>query len=276
MSRKNPGIRVRLYSPLLLICSLFLSVFFLPYRSHAISPLMEDIDTPPAVSVPPDVLWDQTSGISPADISSQDFTDGGGSLDHFDTRAADDFLVPGGFYWIINTVRAFGAFDDATPDLIDSLNIYFFADRGGLPGAEIARCVYKDILPEDITVPNFVIDLPFPCKLEPGLYWISVQANLGFIQNGQWFWHENSIQRLSPFVWENPGNGFDTGCIQFSPAQADCGADFPDLAFQLAGQEVPLIRPIPTLSEWGMIAAAVTLGFIAIAAFVISKKRAQA
>ncbi|HVY55806.1 MAG TPA: hypothetical protein VHC46_08635, partial [Thermodesulfobacteriota bacterium] len=107
---------------------------------------MEDNGTPPAVSAPPDVLWDQTAGISSADISSQDFTDGGGQLDHYDTRAADDFLVPDGFYWIIDDIRAFGAFDDTTPDLIDSLDIYFFEDRDGLPGVEIKKCVYKDVL----------------------------------------------------------------------------------------------------------------------------------
>ncbi len=276
MHDKSRGISLYLYLPVFFICSFFLSLFFLPHRSLAISPLMEDNGTPPAVSAPPDVLWDQTAGISSADISSQDFTDGGGQLDHYDTRAADDFLVPDGFYWIIDDIRAFGAFDDTTPDLIDSLDIYFFEDRDGLPGVEIKKCVYKDVLPEDITVPNFVIDLPSPCRLGPGVYWVSVQANIGFIVNGQWFWHENTIRRLSPFVWENPGNGFSTGCIQFSPAQADCGADFPDLAFQLAGQEVPALRQVPALGEWGMIVAAAALGLVAIAAFVIGRKRAQA
>ncbi len=276
MCVKNHGISVYFYLPVFFICSFFLSVFLLPYRSLAISPIMENTGTPPAVTVPPDVLWDQTAGIAPSDISSQDFTDGGGSLDQYDTRAADDFLVPDGFHWIIDNVRAFGEFDDTTPDIIDSLNIYFFTDRNGLPGAEIAGCVYKNILPEDITVPDFVIDLPFPCRLEPGRYWVSVQANIGFIQNGQWFWHENTVQRLGPFVWENPGNGFSTGCVLFSPAQADCGADFPDLAFQLAGRQVPVIRPIPTLGEWGMIVTAAMLGLAAIYAFVISRKRSRA
>jgi len=275
MRGMNHGISVRLYLRAFFVCAFFLSVFLLPHRSLAISPIMEDTDAPSAVTVPPDVLWDQTAGISPSDISSQDFTDGGGSLNQYDTRAADDFLVPEGYYWLIDNVRVFGAFDDTTPDLIDTLNVYFFTDRNGLPGAEITGCVYKDILPEDITVPDFVIDLPFSCRLEPGHYWVSVQANIGFIQNGQWFWHENTIQTLSPFVWENQGNGFGTGCIQFSPALADCGADFPDLSFQLAGQVVPLIRPVPTLGEWGMILTAVTLGFIATAAFLAGRKRAR-
>ena len=276
MCGKNHGISVHLYLPLFFICSFFLSVFFSPYRSFAISPILEDTDAPSAVSVPPDVLWDQTSGISSSDFSSQDFTDSGGTLNQYDSRAADDFLVPDGFHWVIDNVRAFGEYDDSTPDLVDSINIYFFSDRNGLPGAEITGCVYKNILPEDTTDPDFVIDLPSRCRLEPGHYWVSVQANISFAANGQWFWHENTVQRLNPFVWQNPGNGFSTGCIQFSPAQADCGADFPDLSFQLVGQQAPIIRPIPTLGEWGMIATAAMLGIAAIAAFVINKKRVRA
>jgi hypothetical protein len=42
------------------------------------------------------------------------------------------------------------------------------------------------------------------------------------------------------------------------------------------GQQAPIIRPIPTLGEWGMIATAAMLGIAAIAAFVINKKRARA
>ena len=56
MCGKNHGISVHLYLPLFFICSFFLSVFFSPYRSFAISPILEDTDAPSAVSVPPDVL----------------------------------------------------------------------------------------------------------------------------------------------------------------------------------------------------------------------------
>ncbi len=262
------------YLKLLVVCVLLSAVSFVWSSENAAGQLMEDIDTPPIIPVIPDVLWDQTAGISSADISSQNFTDGGGAFDQFDTRAADDFLVPDGFVWIIDTVAVFGAFDGISPDNIESLNVYFFTDGDGLPDKEIPECVYGNILPEDITVPNFVIDLPEKCKHLPGLYWVSVQTNISFTVSGQWFWHENTVLRLDPFVWENPGDGFTTGCVEFSPAQADCGADDPDLAFQLAGQEAPIIRPIPTLGEWGMIATAVTLGFIAIAVFAMKKRSA--
>ncbi len=275
MSRYKFGNSVYPYLNLLFICLLFNAVFFLLSSKLAQSQLMEDIDTPPVVSVPPDTLWDQTANISSADISSQDFTDGGG-LDQFDSRAADDFLVPQGFFWVIDTVRVFGAFDDNTPEIIDTVDVDFYVDRDGLPGHMITDCAFDDILPEDITNPNFIIVLPHTCRLQPGIYWVSVRANISFIQNGQWFWHENSVQTLDPFVWENPGNGFSTGCIAFTPAQANCGADQPDLSFQLAGRETAIVRPIPTLSEWGMMAAAVILGFAGLGAFYLRRKCSQA
>ena len=62
----------------------------------------------------------------------------------------------------------------------------------------------------------------------------------------------------------------------FTPAQADCGADFPDLVFQIIGQEFSIVRPIPTLNEWGMIAAAVILGFAGLGAFYVRRKGIQA
>ncbi|MCI0481787.1 MAG: IPTL-CTERM sorting domain-containing protein [Candidatus Dadabacteria bacterium] len=276
MSRYKFGNSVYPYLNLLFICLLFNAVFFLSSSELAQSQLMEDTDTPPAVSVPPDTLWNQTDNISSSDIASQDFTDGGGSLDQYDSRAADDFLVPEGFFWIIDTVRVFGAFDDTTPDLIDSVDVDFYVDRDGLPGQLIAQCVYDDVLPDDLTNPEFTINLPHTCLLQPGIYWVSVRANIAFIQNGQWFWFERTVQTLSPFVWQNPGDGFSTGCIRFTPAQADCGADFPDLVFQIIGRESSIVRPIPTLSEWGMMAAAVILGFAGLGAFYLRRKCSQA
>jgi hypothetical protein len=262
---------------LFIVPILFSVVFYLLSGETALSQIIEGTDTPPAVSVPPDTLWDQSDNISTSDITSQDFTDGGGSLNQFDSRAADDFLVPDGFFWVIDTVRVFGVFDDSTPEIVDTIDVDFYVDDEGLPGRLVSECVFDNIFPEDITDPNFTIVLPRTCVLKPGLYWVSVRANISFIQNGQWFWFERTTQTLSPFVWQNPGNGFGTGCIQYTPAQADCGADFPDLVFQIIGQQHLIIRPIPTLSEWGIISTAVVLGVIGISAYIIlRKKRAQA
>ncbi len=248
--------------------SVFFSVLFVSSLSFAVTPDFETSVTPPVI-VPEleNVLWDQSDNPSDKHIVSQAFIDGGGVFDIYDARAADDFLVPDELYWSIQTVKVFGTYD-ITPDPVQSIDIVFFTnkkdtsdDNMALPGDPVHMCVYKDVLPEDANDPNFVINLPHPCVLMPGRYWVSVQANMLFVPHGQWFWNERTVQTLSPFAWENPGNGFGTGCIVFSHADSDCGANFPDLNFQLIGEELPP-PVVPTLSEWGMAAMAGVLGII--------------
>ena len=84
-----------------------------------------------------------------------------------------------------------------------------------------------------------------------------------FLPNGQWFWNERTVQNLNPFVWENPGNGFGTGCISYSYAVEDCGADFPDLTFQLVGEESPFPQ-VPTLNSVGLVILSLALGIFLI------------
>lgn len=255
------------------ILSAILAALTYSHVALAIGPDMQLSAPPPAVIIEPeDVLWDQTADVSDTDITSQDFIDGGGVFDIYDTRAADDFLVPDGFRWSIRTVRVLGMFD-TTPDPPQSLDVLFYWDDDGLPGEVIESCRFEKILPEDLLDPNFTINLPERrCNLRPGQYWMSVRANMLFLPNGQWFWNENTVQRLNPFVWENPGNGFGTGCTVFSPAQADCGAIFPDLSFQLIGEEQPF-PAVPTLSRWGMFAVAAALGLVAAASVFAARRR---
>ena len=248
----------------LIVCTVFIAVLCISPLAFAISPDMERSGAPPIFApMEGSILWDQSDNSSDTDIVSQDFIDGGGIFDQFDARAADDFLIPDGFLWSVETVKVFGTFDNALPDVVQSLDVVFFADEGGLPGEVVIKCDYKNVLPEDINDPSFIINLPKPCILIPGTYWMSVRANMLFLLDGQWFWNERTTQTLSPFVWENPGNGFGTGCINFSPAQADCDADFPDLTFQVIGVERPF-PAVPTLGTLGLAVLSVALGLAGI------------
>lgn len=206
------------------------------------------------------MLWDQSDNPSDTHVVSQDFVDGV-PFDQFDTRAADDFLVPDGFLWLIDTVKVFGTFDGAAPNNLQSLDVDFYKDEGGLPGDLVPTCVFDNILPVDIDDPSFMINLPTTCKLRPGTYWMSVRANMLFNPDGQWFWNERAVQTLNPFVWENPGNGFNTGCTSYSYAIDGCGPKFPDLLFQLVGQE-QLFPVVPALSTAGLIILSIAFGFM--------------
>jgi hypothetical protein len=254
-----------------LVCSIFIAVLCFSPLTFAITPDLERSSGSSVIApLEGNILWDQSDNASDTDIVSQDFIDV--IFDTFDTRAADDFLIPDGFLWTIETVKVFGTFDNMTPDAVQSLDVVFFRDEGGFPGKRVRGCNFDDILPEDITDPSFMIDLPTPCLLTPGTYWMSVRANMLFIIDGQWFWNERTIQTLSPFVWENPGNGFGTGCITFSYAQAECGADFPDLTFQLMGREQPFPQ-VPTLSTLGLAIFSVALGLVCLIYYRRTKKQ---
>lgn len=101
---------------------------------------------------------------------------------------------------------------------------------------------------------------------------MSVRANMLFLPDGQWFWNERTVQTLSPFVWENPGDGFGTGCLTFSSAQAECGAVFPDLTFQLIGEEQPF-PVVPALSTLGLVILSIALGLVLVIYYRKTKKQ---
>jgi len=101
---------------------------------------------------------------------------------------------------------------------------------------------------------------------------MSVRANMLFLPDGQWFWNERTVQTLNPFVWENPGDGFGTGCITFSYAQDQCNADFPDLTFQLMGEEWPFPQ-VPTLGTLGLAIFSVALGLACVIYYRKMKKQ---
>jgi hypothetical protein len=250
-----------------LFCSIFIAVFC--FSHLALAQLFEISNVSPViVPIEDNVLWDQSDNASDKDIVSQDFLDV--AFDPHDSRAADDFLVPDGYLWSLETVKVFGLYLGPAP--AQSLDVVFFRDEGGFPGKIVRGCDYNDILPEDITDPSFMINLPTPCLLTPGTYWMSVRANMHFLQHGQWFWHENTVQTLSPFVWENPGDGFGTGCLTFSYAKAECDAFFPDLTFQLIGEEQPF-PVVPTLGTLGLAIFSVALGLVCLIYYRRTKKQ---
>jgi len=210
------------------------------------------------------VLWDQIGTAEGTGVASQNFTDPGGGLDNLDSRAADDFEVPGATGWDIETVRATGFYMSGAMGPIQSLNVVFFTDNEGLPGSVVPACEYLNIQPQNVLDPNFIINLPEPCTLASGTYWVSVQVNMPFNPNGQWFWMTILEQNLNLFAWENPQDGFGDGCPTWTPGP-DCIVNSgPDLSFQLIGEPFAAPRPIPTLSQWGLIALVGTLGLLGV------------
>lgn len=186
---------------------------------------------------PPGVLYDQTDSPAGAGFTSQVFEPANAA---FDCRAADDFTVPvPDVQWDVSGLQVAGAYLGAGPTPL--LDVEVFAGGGSVPSAT-AACSYIGLQAgidfSDDGSGNFDVALPAACVLPAGDYWLSVRVDMDSAV-GQWLWVERTVQTGSPFAWENPGDGFGTGCVAWSPA-GGCGAGAPDLIFALLGLAVPV------------------------------------
>jgi hypothetical protein len=188
------------------------------------------------------VLYDQYDNATvtpPVDITSQDFEP---DFDAFDTQAADDFVVPAGETWNIEEVDVLGEYNGGPAE---SFHVFFYQDAGGLPGTLVDTRLANPFTGD----PDFVITLTSPVILTAGTYWVSVQSRQDFGTAGQWFWHNRDVQSGSGAAWQNPGDGFATGCTTWvtKTACALLGQTAPDQVFRLNGTiGGPTPTPTPT------------------------------
>ncbi len=143
------------------------------------------------------------------------------AYDAYDAFAADDFTVPSGQTWNINyimTVNSMSDTTDAAP--ISLVNVYFYADTGGMPADVIHSyksipCVYDEYVT--------YIPLPDTVTLQEGTYWICVQPRYNYEDGGVTYWYANNTNNGAQWVWKNPGDGFGTGATDWT-----VGTDVPN------------------------------------------------
>lgn len=188
----------------------------------------------PAPSGAAVILYDQTTNPSANGAPDQDFEAG---FEIYDSEAADDFEVLETEGWTItqiNTVGTTGTAGGSTVDLTIHADSTIVTEGFNLPGAPV--CSYTAIVPSD-SAGSFQISLPTSCVVGPGRYWVAIQTNQAFGTNGQHFWSNRTTQSNSPAVWRNPGDGFASGCTDWSP-MTSCGVGGgtnPDFLFQVVG-----------------------------------------
>lgn len=205
------------------------------------------LDLPSVESV---VLYDQTDEpdiTPPTGINSQNWET---SMNQFDIQAADDFVVPLEIKsWNIERIELNGFYRGATERPAESVNVFVYEDDNGFPGDQIYEGIELEVI-NGLETGNFVIDFTDPLVLEPGHFWISVQANLDFFpDNQQWFWQKREIQNFNESVLRNPGDGFQTGCKTWAPRMTVCGSTpGPDFLFSIFGESEPIRPPLWTRS----------------------------
>jgi Ca2+-binding RTX toxin-like protein len=135
------------------------------------------------------VLHDQTDESGAGETPSTDPS----ALNEAGPEAADDFVVPSGQIWSIESVRVI-SFDAFEPTGFD---IRFYTNGDAVPDTEMASRM--NVAPSSYS--PIVVDLPQPVLLGPGTYWMSVQGNA---EAGQWSWGNRDAVRGNFAVLRGP------------------------------------------------------------------------
>ncbi len=190
------------------------------------------------------ILYDQTDNPFGNGAPDQDFE---AAFDAYDAFIADDFVVPNGYMWSIDGVITVGT----TGGPANTVSVWFYPDNGGVPAAT-AACTYTGLTTFTETNGSFTVNLPTPCDLTGGTYWMAFQTQQDFAASGQHFFSNRATVSGNEAVWQNPGGGFGTSCSTWAPAGTVCGvgggnATTPyDFLFALTGQSV--VPQIPALN----------------------------
>jgi hypothetical protein len=172
------------------------------------------------------VLYDQYDNASVIGTLSATFTD----FPQFNSDLADDFVVPAGQTWNVQSIDADGLY--LGPGPANSFNVFFYADNAGLPGAQVYSAMNQSF---SVVGSTFTVNLPSVAVLTEGTYWVEIQANMTFVPNGTWLWRDRTVQSNQGAAWQNPGGGFGvcptwalkTTCIPITGG--------PDQVFRLNG-----------------------------------------
>src|SRR5438094_4049805 len=184
---------------------------------------------PSTPRVPQTVLYDQYDNAGEDVTVSATFTD----FPTSNADLADDFVVPAGQTWNVQSIDADGVYFNGSGPAID-WNVFFYADNAGFPGAQVYSTTHQPVQQNGST---FTVNLSTPAVLTAGTYWVEIQANMTYGTQGEWGWSNRTVTSYNPAVWRNPGGGLGAGCLSWSRRGAICSIDpsEPDQIYRLNG-----------------------------------------
>ncbi|GAB5538702.1 MAG: hypothetical protein Salg2KO_08050 [Salibacteraceae bacterium] len=191
-------------------------------------------------------MFDQTAGITTNGLVAMDFDN---FYNAYDSRIADDFTVPAGETWYIDSVSIYG-FYNGTPDSA-GMNFTIYDDNNGSIGA----LVFSQIIEENLDPGadgTITAHWTTPNQLTAGTYWMAASARKNYLFNPvQWYWYLDSLGTGSEAHWENPNGGFAAGCTSWTPVtDPNCvDQDYDGVSFQIFGCYGPTKPTINELPE---------------------------
>jgi hypothetical protein len=168
---------------------------------------------------------DNDNGIG---IVSQNFE---ATFDAYDAQGADNFKIK--TKAILKQVQVDGVYFNG-PGPADSVHVTIYKNASGHPGA-VVKDVPSATYVDTTGTGTFNVKVP-RTTLRKGAYWVSVYVNMAFSAGGEWGWNTNNTQRGAASQWQNPGNGFSTGCTTYTTTTVCIpSGEGPDFSFALVG-----------------------------------------
>lgn len=216
--------------------------WLLPLQSRG--SLAHPVVAPPPPNYPLVILYDQYNNGDMFGTVSATFTD----LPSYNSDLADDFMVPSGQTWNVQSIDAEGFYFNGTGPA-NSFNVFVYVDSAGFPGAQVYSTLNQTGTQNGTT---FTVNLSPAAVLTAGAYWIQIQANMTRNPNGEWGWSDRTVTSNNAAAWRNPGGGFGM-CLSWSRRAATCGIDAsaPDQVWRINGTigvPTPTATPTPTAS----------------------------
>ncbi len=196
------------------------------------------IPIPRAPKAPQVVLYDQYDNASATATLCATFDD----FPTFGADLADDFVVPAGQTWNVQSIDADGIYFNGPGPAFD-WNVFIYTNSAGLPGTQVFSALHQ---PVSVVGTTFTVTLPSAAVLSAGTYWIEIQANMDFATQGEWGWTDRTVQSNSPAAWQNPGGGFGICPTWTNKLTCITTAGGPDQVFRLNGTTGGGGTPTPT------------------------------
>ena len=198
--------------------------------SVAVSPTGTAVTPPHAAAAKARICYEQADQDADNGIVSMNWEP---MFDMYDAQAVDDFVLSRPCHRPVISVE--GSYLQAVSPA-DSFNVTIYRDKKHHPG-KVLRDLHSLEYTDDCG--DFgCADISLGRKLKPGHWWVSVQANMNYVESsGYWNWWTKESVRHTAARWQNPADGYGTGCTTYTDLITCVGDDLGmggDLSFSIS------------------------------------------